>query len=452
MERKIAFFATQVKFGNQKRYQDWFYRQYLSAPESLSLRSDLIRYICAIIHPSNEVLCSDIIPRWAIIGWLLTTCHNTNAAQSCKHALFFDWFSFDSKTDNIMNIEPAILVMYYSLRSHPNVTASLLDYLCRIPALFAPKLSDYIKSGIKKSLLHILEKRVIQSLAPLFENPKHDPTLKALIRENFPEFCNINANDNGISHQNVTVPQIHLPGHQLNVPGASTIVATKQEIITIDDKPTSIDPAIQILDVKINRSSADSSGVSARNSTEPQQAEQNKRKLSTKTAILTPSVNTTTTLTSNTTTPSVTKTTETSEAKSTVWNGTDIQEVKFVARTNHNNIKEKKVAQQSVAPNAQSMESGANAFDESNKQKGSTATSSRNSSCELESQFDSMVPGAYPGDSMTAKFEMPLDCDEVFGTKVIYPFMTVKSTVTKETVKTLDDSIMTIVDDLNNER
>ena len=48
--------------------------QYLSTPESQSLRCDLIRYICAVIHPSNEVLCSDIIPRWAVIGWLLTTC------------------------------------------------------------------------------------------------------------------------------------------------------------------------------------------------------------------------------------------------------------------------------------------------------------------------------------------------------------------------------------------
>src|SRR4029434_10326942 len=33
-----------------------------------------IRYICGVVHPSNEVLSSDILPRWAIIGWLLTTC------------------------------------------------------------------------------------------------------------------------------------------------------------------------------------------------------------------------------------------------------------------------------------------------------------------------------------------------------------------------------------------
>lgn len=48
--------------------------QYLSTPESQSLRCDLIRYICCVFHPSNELLCSDIIPRWAVIGWLLQTC------------------------------------------------------------------------------------------------------------------------------------------------------------------------------------------------------------------------------------------------------------------------------------------------------------------------------------------------------------------------------------------
>ena len=51
-----------------------FLFQYLSTPESQSRRADLIRYIVGVVHPCNEVLCSDIIPRWAIIGWLLTSC------------------------------------------------------------------------------------------------------------------------------------------------------------------------------------------------------------------------------------------------------------------------------------------------------------------------------------------------------------------------------------------
>lgn len=124
-----------MRFGQQKRYQDWFQRQYLSMAESQSLRCDLIRYICGVVHPSNEVLSSDILPRWAIIGWLLTTCtvsapsvpqpfrlltqngfvcpsvrpsvrsaQSNVAASNAKLALFYDWLFFNTDKDSIMNI------------------------------------------------------------------------------------------------------------------------------------------------------------------------------------------------------------------------------------------------------------------------------------------------------------------------------------------------------------
>ena len=132
MERKIVFLTSQVRFGQQKRYQDWFQRMYLSTPESQTLRCDLIRYICGVIHPSNEVLCSDIIPRWAVIGWILSSCTSNVAATNAKLSLFYDWLFFDAERDSIMNIEPAILVMYHSIRSHPVITVTLLDFLCRV--------------------------------------------------------------------------------------------------------------------------------------------------------------------------------------------------------------------------------------------------------------------------------------------------------------------------------
>lgn len=78
--------------------------QYLATPESQSLRVDLIRFIVGVIHPTNELLCSDIIPRWAIIGWLLTTCTSLTASANIKLALFYDWLFYDAEKDNIMNI------------------------------------------------------------------------------------------------------------------------------------------------------------------------------------------------------------------------------------------------------------------------------------------------------------------------------------------------------------
>ncbi|XP_072284754.1 integrator complex subunit 3 [Pyxicephalus adspersus] len=191
METKLLFMTSRVRFGQQKRYQDWFQRQYLSTPDSQSLRCDLIRYICGVVHPSNEVLSSDILPRWAIIGWLLTTCTSNVAASNAKLALFYDWLFFSPEKDSIMNIEPAILVMHHSMKPHPAITATLLDFMCRIIPNFFPPLEGHVRQGVFSSLTHIMEKRVLAHLAPLFHNPKLDKELRSMLREKFPEFCNL---------------------------------------------------------------------------------------------------------------------------------------------------------------------------------------------------------------------------------------------------------------------
>uniref|UniRef100_A0A8C7MAD2 Integrator complex subunit 3 n=1 Tax=Oncorhynchus kisutch TaxID=8019 RepID=A0A8C7MAD2_ONCKI len=189
METKLLFMTSRVRFGQQKRYQDWFQRQYLSTAESQSLRCDLIRYICGVVHPSNEVLSSDILPRWAIIGWLLTTCTSNVAASNAKLALFYDWLFFSPEKDSIMNIEPAILVMHHSMKPHPAITATLLDFMCRIIPHFFPPLEGQVRQGVFNSLTFIMEKRVLAHLAPLFDNPKLDRELRSMLRERFAEFC-----------------------------------------------------------------------------------------------------------------------------------------------------------------------------------------------------------------------------------------------------------------------
>jgi len=193
MENKLIFLITKVKFGNQKRYQEWFQRQYLMTPESQSLRCDLIRYICAVFHPSNELLCSDIIPRWAVIGWLLTTCTSNVVASDAKLALFYDWLFFHPERDSIMNIEPAVLVMFHSMRPHKQITATLLDFMCRIMNNFSLPHAPQIKVSMFTALRTILDKRVLPSLSPLFDNPIWDMELRVLLREHFSEFCSPDA-------------------------------------------------------------------------------------------------------------------------------------------------------------------------------------------------------------------------------------------------------------------
>lgn len=146
--------------------------QYLSSPESQTLRADLIRYIVGVVHPSNEVLCSDIIPRWAIIGWLLTSCQVSDSKLLCREwvliklflgwefqrimhklyiflyqyfwcppsvwflfqtvvstanaklALFYDWLFYQPDKDNIMNIGESFY-NYYNYFCYPSLASAL---------------------------------------------------------------------------------------------------------------------------------------------------------------------------------------------------------------------------------------------------------------------------------------------------------------------------------------
>lgn len=54
---------------------------------------------------------------------------------------------------------------------------------------FHPPLQDKVRAGVNNSLRQILEKRVVQSLEPLFDNRHMDSELRKLIRDTFPDFC-----------------------------------------------------------------------------------------------------------------------------------------------------------------------------------------------------------------------------------------------------------------------
>lgn len=59
-----------MQVGSVHRYQKWFASQFLSSAGSDALVPDLVRYICAVYHPSNQILGSKVTPRYHILGWL----------------------------------------------------------------------------------------------------------------------------------------------------------------------------------------------------------------------------------------------------------------------------------------------------------------------------------------------------------------------------------------------
>ena len=155
----------------------------MSTPESQSLRVDLLRYILAVVHPTNEQLNVGLVALWAVCGWLINACTSVIDAANLKLALFYDWLLYDPKKDNIMLIEPAMLLMYNSMKINTtttnaalinvNVTSMLFHFLCRISTKYFWPIHEQILTGIMHSYKDSVEKRVISSLQVFFVNNQH---------------------------------------------------------------------------------------------------------------------------------------------------------------------------------------------------------------------------------------------------------------------------------------
>ena len=190
--------------------KDWFQRQFLNTPESQSLRVDIMRYICVVIHPTNEQLNAGLTPRWALCGWLINTCTNPVESANLKLALFYDWLLYDSKKDNIMLIEPGILLLFNAMRVaagaqgsagiNVNMASMLFDFLCRISSNYHWPLRDQVLNGIISSFRDTVDKRVIPSMQVFlqpnepgakFPQPSLDRDLRTFIQSTFGNFMPI---------------------------------------------------------------------------------------------------------------------------------------------------------------------------------------------------------------------------------------------------------------------
>ncbi|XP_074331920.1 uncharacterized protein LOC141668802 isoform X1 [Apium graveolens] len=181
MESQLRFLLIHVKFGSQRRYQVWFAKKFLFVAERETLLIDIVRFICCSHHPPNEIILSDIIPRWAVIGWLLKCCRKNYVGASVKLALFYDWLFFDEKVDNVMNIEPAFLLMVNSMSKYIDMTHMLLDFLLLVVDNYDTERRTIVVHGVQSALDVLIKRGVVQSLDVLFSSNKLSPFLKERI-------------------------------------------------------------------------------------------------------------------------------------------------------------------------------------------------------------------------------------------------------------------------------
>lgn len=218
METQLRFLLTHVKFGSQIRYQAWFARKFLCGPERETVICDIVRFICCAHHPPNEIIQSVVIQRWAIIGWLLTFCTKNYAEANVKLALFYDWLFFDERVDNIMNIEPAMLLMVHSIPKYIDITHKLLEFLFLLVDSYDVERNHIINRGVLSAFSILARKGVVHSLGVLTSCS----TLSPLLRERLVMFLKA-----GVSKDPLPT---HLPYHpvsSLSLPNVSSMEIDK---------------------------------------------------------------------------------------------------------------------------------------------------------------------------------------------------------------------------------
>ncbi|XP_042985165.1 integrator complex subunit 3 homolog isoform X1 [Carya illinoinensis] len=178
METQLRFLLTHVKLGTQRRHLEWFTKKFLCGVERETLLSDIVRFICCAHHPTNEIIQSDVVPRWVAIGWLMGLCRKNHVGANMKLALFYDWLFFDERVDNIMNIEPAMLLMVYSIPRCIDMTHSLLEFLFLVLDNYDLQHNDIIVRGVSSAFSVLLRKGVIQSLDVLTSSDAISPFLR----------------------------------------------------------------------------------------------------------------------------------------------------------------------------------------------------------------------------------------------------------------------------------
>ncbi|EFC50414.1 predicted protein [Naegleria gruberi] len=150
MYTQISFLISNVKFGNQKRYQSWFAQRFFATPESEAVIPDLVRYINCVYHPPHESM-----PRWAVLGWLLKSVKNEKILENTKLAIVYDLLftiSSDMNEEFVKNIvSPTFLILSNNVGKYPEITNSLLDFIF----YFIERTDQY---------LHLTKQQIIGSL------------------------------------------------------------------------------------------------------------------------------------------------------------------------------------------------------------------------------------------------------------------------------------------------
>lgn len=188
---RLAFLCTtafEPGSGARKLLRDWYSVDLdLGGAGELGI-PDMVRFLCACVHPTNAMLCSaDFMPRWAAIEWLLAHARTEATRSDAAHALFVDWLCYERRahagtrqtpqptpnSQGIMNVEPAVLLLLHWATVSPWRACELLARLNAFSRAFlGTEGGTHALESVCAVWADCLAKGVVTTLEPLLELPR----------------------------------------------------------------------------------------------------------------------------------------------------------------------------------------------------------------------------------------------------------------------------------------
>ncbi|XWS71266.1 hypothetical protein CRYUN_Cryun03dG0123600 [Craigia yunnanensis] len=232
---------------------------------SLKIGRDLVRLLQDLVHvPEFKSIWKDLVLnpsefRTAEFSDILQLyCTRTSNWKNYieangKLALFYDWLFFNEKMDNIMNIEPAMLLMVCSLPKYIDFTHSLLEFLLLLMDNYDLDHKNLIVGGVSSAFSTLVQKGVVHSLDVL----THCDALSPSIRD---RLLNLLLNSQGKVPRDLL--PVDLPGHSmpsLSLPDVSCMgspTPSPKEQLTCEDglSTRAVVASFPVLDNSVNTS------------------------------------------------------------------------------------------------------------------------------------------------------------------------------------------------------
>ncbi|KAI8920066.1 protein-domain-containing protein [Powellomyces hirtus] len=174
MDVKMRFILDKTETNLKKHPIENYRILHLIHDGNESAFVDVIRFICTAVHPPNEILRSNTAQRWEVIMKLLSSIESLSVSQDAKLALLFDWICWNPDRDNIMCIEPAMLLI-----EKGGVQEEMTEYFDFIIKSLMPEMKSHLTRNVNKAMHSLVKFGVTRNVLPM-EAIKNEEKRKSL--------------------------------------------------------------------------------------------------------------------------------------------------------------------------------------------------------------------------------------------------------------------------------